>query len=102
MTDPNQGKEGAYPKKADGSWDYEAIAQLPAEQQVAFWKQRNDEQVTGFNKFKEDKEGLVKFLQEWVNYSSHSKAPYDEQYIRRKVEYHWSRDYKFTNKYLND
>jgi len=51
-------------------------------------------------KYKEDKEGLIKFLQDWYKYSSGTAI--DDEGIRRKVVYHWNRNYKFGTTYINE
>lgn len=50
--------------------------------------------------YKDDKEGLIKFLQDWYRYSSGYKIT-DKQ-IAGKVHYHWSRNYHIGVKYLNE
>jgi len=52
------------------------------------------------NKFKDNKEGLTKFLQEWYRYSGGYKIT-DEQ-IKCKVNYHWKRDYMIGINYLRE
>lgn len=56
------GQPKVWPKKEDGSYDVDAINQLPAEEQVEFYKQRNDERERGFQQFKTDKEKEIEEL----------------------------------------
>lgn len=51
-------------------------------------------------KYKGDKQGLVKFLQDWYKYSGGYKLK--DKDIENKVRYHWSRDYHFGNTYINE
>lgn len=46
------------------------------------------------------KDDLVRFLQEWYRYSSGKQL--SDEAIKRKVDYHWSRDYTLTERYLNE
>ncbi len=48
-----------------------------------------------------DEAELTKYLQEWYRYSSSKQGMTDEQ-VRRKVHYHYNRDYTITEKYLNE
>jgi hypothetical protein len=50
--------------------------------------------------YKENKQGLVEFLCEWYHYSGgHGLS--DNQ-IKAKVNYHWNKQYDFTQKYLHE
>ena len=51
-------------------------------------------------KYRDDKEGLISFLQDWYKYSGGRKL--DKNQIRNKVNYHWNREYSFGKRYLND
>jgi hypothetical protein len=50
--------------------------------------------------YKENKEGLILFLQSWYSYSSGVKLSAKD--IRNKVNYHWNKDYKIGIHYLNN
>lgn len=50
------------------------------------------------HKYKNDKEGFIKFLHEWYRYSSGCKL--DEWSLRQKVNYHFNRDYNIGVNYL--
>jgi hypothetical protein len=52
------------------------------------------------DKYKEDKDGFVKYLQEWYRYSSGRKLTNLD--IANKVRYHWNRNYTITTNYLNE
>lgn len=49
-------------------------------------------------KYECDKEGLVQFLQSWYRYSSGIKLSDND--IRKKVNYHWNKQYKIGKHYL--
>ncbi len=74
-----KGKDGVlFPTKTDGSIDLDAMS---AEQKADYWKQRSDEQTTGFNKFKEDKEKEIDALK---NKKLEDKTLTEEQ-LRKQV-----------------
>lgn len=50
--------------------------------------------------YKDRKEDLIKFLQEWYRYSSGHKLT--EKQIEQKVNYHWNRVYSISENYLNE
>jgi hypothetical protein len=50
-------------------------------------------------KFKEDKEGLIQYLQEWYKYSGGNKL--SDASIAGKVHYHWNKHYDLTENYIN-
>lgn len=50
--------------------------------------------------YQDNKEGLVKYLQNWYKYSSgRTLTDYD---IQNKVNYHFGRTYEFSDRYIND
>jgi len=49
-------------------------------------------------KYKDDKKGLIKFLQDWYRYSSGTKLT--PQQIEHKINYHWNKEYKIGYTYL--
>jgi hypothetical protein len=49
-------------------------------------------------KYKEDKPGFIRFLQDWYKYSGGSKL--DDNAVKRKVDYHWNKEYKIGTTYL--
>lgn len=51
-------------------------------------------------KYVNDKEELVKFLQDWYRYSGGTKL--SPAQIKGKVYYHWNRSYNFGDRYIND
>jgi hypothetical protein len=51
-------------------------------------------------KFLEDKEGLIRYLQDWYKYSGGTQLKDFD--IKNKVNYHWSRHYEFGDKYLRE
>lgn len=51
-------------------------------------------------KYKDDKEGLIKFLQEWYSYSSGTQL--DKYAIERKINYHWKRNYNIGKNFINE
>lgn len=50
--------------------------------------------------YKDKRDELIKFLQEWYRYSSGTKLT--EKQIAGKIFYHWDKTYNFTEKYLNE
>lgn len=51
-------------------------------------------------KYKDKKQELIKFLQEWYRYSSGRKL--NDRQIAGKVYYHWDKDYSFSERYINE
>ena len=52
------------------------------------------------DKYKDDKKGLVKFLQDWYKYAGGFKI--SPQEIERKVNCHWKKEYNITMKYVKN
>ncbi len=52
--------------------------------------------------FKDNKEGMVKFLQEWYHYASNGPGNLSDQQIRHKVNWHWKKQYKVGINYLRE
>jgi hypothetical protein len=50
--------------------------------------------------YKDNKKGLIEFLQDWYRYSGGFKLTGKQ--IEFKVYYHWERQYNFTENYLNE
>ena len=51
-------------------------------------------------KYKDKKDELTKFLQEWYRYTSGTKL--SEKQIENKVNYHWNRNYNIGTTYINE
>jgi len=51
-------------------------------------------------KYKDRKDEFIKFMQDWYKYSGGRQLT--DLQIERKVNYHWNREYNFTEKYLYD
>ena len=49
-------------------------------------------------KFKDDKEGLTRYLKEWYRYTNGYKLTGVD--IQNKINYHWKRDYKIGRTYI--
>ena len=50
--------------------------------------------------YKDRKDELTKFLQDWYRYSGGNKLT--SLQIKHKVDYQWEKDYKFGNNYINN
>ena len=51
-------------------------------------------------KYKDKRDELIAFLQDWYRYSSGTKLT--EKQIAHKVYYHWNKTYNITNRYINE